>query len=59
MMSDICTPEEAGQPSETPTARKSWVPARVIVSEARSTEAHVTRFTDGTDTGGNHSQYGS
>ena len=40
-------------------ARRPWTTPLVIVSDGRSTEAHVTRFTDGTDTGGAHSQYGS
>ena len=38
---------------------KRWVTPVVIVSKVRQSQAHVTQFTDGTDTGGNHSQYGS
>jgi hypothetical protein len=55
-MSEAMTPE-AGQ--EMQPVRKAWVTPAIIVSAASDTEAHVTRFTDGTDTGGNHSQYGS
>lgn len=58
-MSDVVVPEIFAQPDNAGIARKPWTSPLVIVSDARGTEAHVTNFTDGTDTGGNHSQYGS
>jgi hypothetical protein len=58
-MSDAIVPENLAQSDGPGNARKPWTSPLVIVSEARRTEAHVTLFTDGTDTGGNHSQYGS
>lgn len=44
--------------AETPPNRKRWETPLVIVSAARGTQAHVTRFTDGTSTPMNI-QYGS
>ena len=58
-MSNSIAPETVRGSSEAEGARKPWTTPLVIVSDARGTEAHVTNFTDGTDTGGNHSQYGS
>jgi hypothetical protein len=58
-MSDAIGPEVLIQSNEAGDARKPWTTPLVIVADGRNTEAHVTRFTDGTDTGGNHSQYGS
>jgi len=58
-MSDAIVPENLAQSEGAGNVRKPWTSPLVIVSDARGTEAHVTNFTDGTDTGGNHSQYGS
>ncbi len=57
-MSDMVHPEMPDRSDEAKVARKPWVPALVIVSEARDTEAHVTKFTDGTSVTHNI-QYGS
>lgn len=58
-MSDAIEPEVLMPSNDAGNARRPWTTPLVIVSDGRSTEAHVTRFTDGTDTGGAHSQYGS
>jgi hypothetical protein len=55
-MPDIVTPEDTGDGER---ARKPWVVPAVIVSDARSTEAHVTVFTDGTSNGPLAIPYGS
>lgn len=57
-MSDNARPKMIAPMSEAPIVRKPWVSPMVIVSEVRDTEAHVTKFTDGTSVTHNI-QYGS
>ncbi|MEI9992994.1 MAG: hypothetical protein WDM91_00255 [Rhizomicrobium sp.] len=53
-------PESKTDELETPADKlKRWITPVVIASQVRRSKAHVTQYTDGTDTGGNHSQYGS